>query len=52
MLWEVVMKQCHFFSSNHYKAIGCDSIHFNCPSEYKNARRWAKEVYRFVKKAL
>jgi hypothetical protein len=48
MLKEVVLNNCDFFSSNHYKAIGCDGIHFNCRSELKNAHKWAKEVFKFI----
>jgi hypothetical protein len=48
MLQDTVKESCSFFSSNHFKAIGCDGVHFNCRSELKNAHKWAKEVFNFV----
>lgn len=41
---------CELFSSNHYKAMGCDGIHFNCREELPNAKKWSSEVFEKIKK--
>lgn len=46
---EAVGDRCSIYSSNHFKAMGCDGIHFNCASELKNAQNWAREVADFIK---
>tara|TARA_R110000868_G_scaffold164359_14_gene396919 strand:- start:151 stop:906 length:756 start_codon:yes stop_codon:yes gene_type:complete len=40
---------CELVSSNHYKAIGCDGVHFNCREEFGNAKSWANEMAQKVK---
>ncbi len=52
MLEEVVIKNCSFFSSNHYKATGCDGVHFNCRSEKPKAKAWANEVSSWIANLL
>lgn len=43
---------CQLVSSNHYKAMGCDGVHFNCSSELPNARAWATEMSNYIKELI
>lgn len=43
---------CQLVSSNHYKALGCDGVHFNCREEMDNARKWAGEMATKIKNAF
>lgn len=39
---------CKLISSNHFKAMGCDGVHFNCRDEMDNARKWSGEIYKVI----
>lgn len=43
---------CELVSSNHYKAMQCDGIHFNCREEMDIAKKWANEVAQRVKELI
>lgn len=43
---------CQLISSNHYKAMGCDGVHFNCREEMDNARKWAGEISSKIKSLI
>lgn len=43
---------CQLVSSNHYKAMGCDGVHFNCRSEFSNARKWASEMAQKISELI
>ncbi len=40
---------CQLVSSNHYKAMGCDGVHFNCRAELPAARNWANEMVEHIR---
>ena len=52
MLKEAVLNKCEFFSSNHFKAEGCDGVHFSCASQRPKAIKWANEVFNWVSNGL
>lgn len=43
---------CELISSNHYKAMGCDGVHFNCREEMDNAKKWANEMAQKIKSLI
>lgn len=43
---------CELVSSNHYKAMGCDGVHFNCREEMDNAKKWANEMATKIKSLI
>ena len=50
MLEEAINQtSCKLISSNHYKAMGCDGVHFNCREEMDNAKKWAAEISKTIK---
>tara|TARA_R110000868_G_scaffold313440_1_gene574416 strand:+ start:650 stop:1330 length:681 start_codon:yes stop_codon:yes gene_type:complete len=50
MLTEALQStSCELVSSNHYKAMGCDGVHFNCRDEFDNAKKWANEMAQKIK---
>jgi hypothetical protein len=47
-LVEAIDGRCPMFNSNHYKATGCDGVHFSCSSQAPKARAWASEAFSFI----
>ena len=48
-LKDAVGGDCPMMSSLHYKATGCDGVHFSCSSQKPKAIKWAKEAFEFIK---
>lgn len=44
--------ECELISSNHFKAMGCDGVHFNCREEMDNARKWSVMAYDKIKELI
>lgn len=51
-LEDSIALECPMMSSNHYKATGCDGVHFSCSSQRPKAIKWAMEAFEFIKKSF
>lgn len=48
-LKDAINSECAMMDSQHYKATGCDGVHFSCSSQRPKAIKWAQEAFQFIK---
>lgn len=48
-LIDAINNECPMMDSQHYKATGCDGVHFSCASQRPKAIKWAQEAFEFIK---